>query len=243
MPNEIVIFSDVDETIIRSKSLLGFAEYLARTLPAAEAAELRAFVGALLVKFRAGESRTELNRAYYAGVLAGRAVDTVRAVVTQWYEESLLHANFFKRSVCEFLADSRRRGAKIVLLSGSFRELIAPVAEVVGASDVIAAPLELKDGRYTGKLLAPPTVEDGKADALLRYAQREGLELANCGGVADDVSDLAFLRLLGRRFVPADGAHQLVCHALQFRWHLISESAQQEPAASQRDPTASQQAP
>lgn len=219
------VFADVDDTIIRGKSLLGFAQHLAKALPPEQANELEVVLGALLVRLRAGEERSRLNRDYYMSVLGGRTVSDVRAAIAAWYAKACTAPDFFKMSVCEFLARARRAGAQIVLLSGSFRELIEPIATHVGASDIVSAPLERLNGRYTGELSAEPTVESGKAEALMNYAARHGIDLARCAGVGDDISDLAFLRLVKYRMVPADGQADMVRHARAEGWRVLTDDS------------------
>jgi HAD superfamily hydrolase (TIGR01490 family) len=219
-----VLFSDVDDTLIRGKSLLGFAEHLARSLEPAEAALVRQVMEALVHRMRQGEPRTALNRAYYEGVLQGRSVDSVSEIARSWYRESLASGDFFNAPVRHFLGLAREAGTKIVLLSGSFRELLEPIAADVGASAMVIAPLERQCGRYTGRLVGSPTVEAGKADALLDYARRERIDLAECGGVGDDLADVPFLELVGFRFVPANAHPEMLRQAHERDWRVLTAS-------------------
>jgi HAD superfamily hydrolase (TIGR01490 family) len=219
-----VVFSDVDDTIIHGKSLVGFAEHLACSLPALEAARLREALSRLLARMRGGEGRSSLNRAYYEEVLRDRSVEEMRRVADSWHREANARKDFFKAGVCELLAFAREAGAKIVLLSGSFRELLEPIANQVGASAMVAAPLERCNGRYTGRLIGSPTVEGGKADAMREYTRREGIALSECFGVGDDLADLPFLELVGWRFVPADAQPEMAQQARARHWCVLSGS-------------------
>ena len=64
-----VVFADVDETIIRGKSLLQFVKYFRTLAPAEEVRELHEFVATLASRMRSGAPREELNAAYYARIL------------------------------------------------------------------------------------------------------------------------------------------------------------------------------
>lgn len=222
-PRLDVIFCDVDDTIIRGKSLLGFAECLVGALSVGQAASLNAQLGNLIAGLKRGDPRAELNRRYYEAVVGGRTVNDVRRIARSWYDEASARPGFYKRSVCEFLAGMRASGARVVLLTGSFCDLVQPIAEHVGAVEILAAPLEVRDARYTGRLLTPPTVDRGKLLALSSYAEANGLVIARCGGVGDDVSDLPFLTAVGRPFVPSDGQIDLLRHAAENGWNVLSD--------------------
>jgi HAD superfamily hydrolase (TIGR01490 family) len=223
-----VVFCDVDDTIIRGKSLLGFAQCLIRHLPADDAGGLASALSELLAGLKRGEPRTDLNRRYYAAVIGRRARAEVLRIARAWYEEASAQAGFYKEAVCDFLARAKTSGAKIVLLTGSFPDLIEPIAERVGAAHMLAAPLEIESGWYTGRLLGEPTVESGKLSALSEYVRANGLTLSRCAGIGDDVSDLPFLNALGFPIIPPDGQIALVKHAARHGWQVLPEVASRE---------------
>jgi phosphoserine phosphatase len=69
---------------------------------------------------------------------------------------------------------------------------IAPLFDLV-----VAAKLEVKDGRYTGFLAEPPLVGEARAAWLRRYAALEGADLKQSYAYADSHSDLSLLRAVG----------------------------------------------
>jgi len=199
-----VLFADVDDTIIRGKSLLQFVKYAAIFAPSDEVGGLHDFVERLVSRARAGVPREELNASYYARVFRGRSVADIARAAEAWYVEASAASEFLRQSSLRFLRSARQAGAAIVLASGSFRELVAPIGQIVGASDVIVARLEVTNGRYTGRLIGSPVVGEGKAKAVAAYAEARCLDFRTCIGLGDDVTDLPFLRLLGMQYAPAD---------------------------------------
>ena len=128
-----------------------------------------------------------------------------------------------KRSNVSFLRSAREAGAAIVLVSGSFRELVAPIGELVGASDVLVAQLEEINGTYTGRLMGPPVVGEGKAKAVAGYAAAKQLDLGACIGLGDDVTDLPFLRLAGMQYVPADAHPDMIRVTRMLGWRILED--------------------
>lgn len=215
----LAVFSDVDETVIRGKSLLTFGEELAAA--ASDGVQVQAALERVTRLLHDGAPRAEANRAYYRLLLAGRAAADIAFVARRWFLRQSADPLFFRESVCAFLQRAHHEGARIVLVSGSFPELIAPIAERTHAVDVLAAPVEQLDGHYTGELLGEPAIGEGKALAVRRYAEQHGLALDRCAGIGDDLTDVPFLSLLGAPLVPASAGPAMLRHAQEAGWALL----------------------
>ncbi len=83
----------------------------------------------------------------------------------------------------------------------------------------IGAELEVRDGRYTGFMSAPPLVGEARAAWLRRYALQEGAGLRHSYGYADSYSDLPLLRTVGHP-VAVSPDSQLYRHARRRRWPI-----------------------
>ena len=62
---------------------------------------------------------------------------------------------------------------------------------------IVAARLATRDGRYTGRLAAPPLVGEARAAWLRSYAARDGANLKRSYAYADSHSDLPLLEAVG----------------------------------------------
>jgi HAD superfamily hydrolase (TIGR01490 family) len=216
------LFSDVDETIIFGKSLLEFGAALRRTASATEASRLDATLNDIAAAMTAGMPRGELNRSYYASVIGGLSVERVHRVALDWYRARESKGDgFFKAGVTRFISEARDAGTKLVLVSGSFLALVEPIAKRLAASELLITPLERVDDHYTGSFPGPPLIGEGKAIAIRAYAQRHGLDLAQCAGIGDDVTDIPFLSLLGHPHVPSDGSPEVLRHAAAAGWTVV----------------------
>ncbi len=222
------IFADVDDTVIAGKSLLSFIDVLIQHVSEVEAARLREQRAGLLARMRRGEPRADVNRDFYREILGGRSTTSVARVSEAWAGPENQPRFSLNNETVALLRCAREEGRSVVLVTGSFRPLLDPVARAVSAVDILCADLEVVDGAYTGELLRPPVIEEGKVGEVLAYAQRAQLSLDNCWGVGDDVSDIPFLSLLGRVFVPGDAAPDMLDHARQQGWTILQSSPQRQ---------------
>lgn len=199
VPPASVAFFDVDDTILNSKSLLDFLEYVCTSgcFGSVEAnRELRRF---LYQELERGTPRAVLNRHYYRSVLAGQKVSTVLAAARRWYVEAEQRADFYNHGVLREIEKHRLVGRSIVLVTGSFGELLVPLFERLGLdrNHAILAPLVVVDGLYTGELASEPTIGMEKANRIRALAKLRGIELGSCYAYSDDLSDLPMLDLVG----------------------------------------------
>jgi HAD superfamily phosphoserine phosphatase-like hydrolase len=211
-PDYETVFTDVDDTIIRGKSLFGFLDHIA-----GRERVLEEILGLL----SRGIPRSIVNATYYERVLTGVPVREVTAASAGWFESASRAPGFLKRGVVDFLREQALRGARLVLLTGSFAELVAGLERHLGPFHVIGAPLECRNGTYTGKLSDAPTIGYGKAKALRKYAAEYNLQLDRCLGLGDDTSDLEFMELLGTQAIPSDAAPGMLARARSAGWRIV----------------------
>jgi HAD superfamily hydrolase (TIGR01490 family) len=88
-------------------------------------------------------------------------------------------------------------GHDVVLVSGAPDFLMDRLASDLGATDVIANRLEMKDGYATGKLVRPIVAGPEKARLIREWAQARGQDLAECFAYSDSYSDVPMLSVVG----------------------------------------------
>jgi HAD superfamily hydrolase (TIGR01490 family) len=93
-----------------------------------------------------------------------------------------------------------------VLVTGGLDFVMRPLAEHLGAADVIATHLEERDGVLTGELAGPPIADERKGELVREYAQKHGIDLARSFAYTDSHGDLSMLECVGHpSAVNADG--------------------------------------
>jgi phosphoserine phosphatase len=91
----------------------------------------------------------------------------------------------------------RRLGFKCGVVSGGFRQVIAPLADELKLDFVAANELEIVDGKLTGRVTGPVVDRAGKADALREFAERAGVPLEQTVAVGDGANDIDMLATAG----------------------------------------------
>ena len=110
-------------------------------------------------------------------------------------------------------------GARVVIVSGGFRQFTRAIRERIGADEDRANALMIEGGKLTGKVIEPILGQDAKLSALKEIAAAMGLELDDTLAVGDGANDLPMLQAAGLgiayRAKPrvAASAHARVEHA------------------------------
>jgi HAD superfamily hydrolase (TIGR01490 family) len=97
----------------------------------------------------------------------------------------------------DFVKASLDKGHDVVLVSGALDFLMDILAEHLGATDVIANRLEIKDRHATGKLLRPVVAGPEKARIVRDHARSKGHDLDECFAYSDSYSDVPMLSIVG----------------------------------------------
>ena len=97
----------------------------------------------------------------------------------------------------DFVKASADKGQDVVLVSGALDFLMKFLADHLGATDVIANRLEIKDRYATGKLLRPVVAGPEKAKLIRDHARSRGHNLDECFAYSDSYSDVPMLSIVG----------------------------------------------
>ncbi|NRR33517.1 HAD-IB family hydrolase [Oxalobacteraceae bacterium] len=221
-PFERFAFFDLDGTLISDTSLLAFyRHYLSVEYP--DSAEQRSadFAQALADRIASGIARDELNAWFYRNHFADLEVERIRALAQQWLAGRCADERFFKSGMVERVKAYRAQGVGTVLVTGSFREVVQPLAERFGIDACLCAPLEEVDGRYTGALTSRPMIGAGKRIAIEHFLAQHDVAPEYCSGYGDDHTDIAFLGSLGQPWALSSGTAELLAHARKSGWSVI----------------------
>jgi fatty acyl-CoA reductase len=115
------------------------------------------------------------------------------------------------------IREHREAGHRTMLVTAAAEPFVRPIAPLF--DEVVAAKLEVKDGRYTGFLAEPPLVGEARAAWLRRYAALEGADLKQSYAYADSHSDLSLMRAVGNPVAVSPDA-ALLRIARRRRWPI-----------------------
>jgi len=93
------------------------------------------------------------------------------------------------------------RGDVVVIVSGSTRFVVEPLAERLGVAHILYTRLEVENGRFTGRVVEPLCFEEGKIYWLQQFIEEQDVDLAKSFFYTDSVTDLPLLELVGHPVV------------------------------------------
>lgn len=222
MSKSYIVFSDVDETLIKFKSMITFMDYFLYQTPYAKepAAEAkRVEFEAIKRENTPSADRTALNRRFYA-MFAGIRQTELQGAARTWLENVMASGDLFVPSALDEQRAHKAQGAELVLVSGSFQDILGPIRSYVNADVLLCSELEVVDGVYTGVLLQQ-VIGDGKWDVISRYIDGRGIELDKCFAYGDHVSDVCFMEKVGNPVV-VGSEPKMVALAKQRSWRVLS---------------------
>lgn len=111
-------------------------------------------------------------------------------------------------------------GRPIYIVTASSQETAEMIAAVLHFDGGVGAPLEIRDGHYTGRLSGPMTYREGKVMALEALAERDGLDLSRSWAYSDSESDLPMLRAVAHP-VAVNPDRTLATVAAEEGWDVI----------------------
>jgi HAD superfamily hydrolase (TIGR01490 family) len=112
-------------------------------------------------------------------------------------------------------------GRATFIVSAAGNDLVKALAAVLGMEGGIGTRWAVgEDGRYTGEMDGPFVYGDGKVEAMRRFADRHGIEMAESYAYSDSVSDLPMLRCVGNAVVVNPDADLLEI-ARQEGWQVM----------------------
>jgi putative phosphoserine phosphatase / 1-acylglycerol-3-phosphate O-acyltransferase len=90
-----------------------------------------------------------------------------------------------------------RKGHTVAVVSAATRYQIEPVARDLDMAHVLCTRLQVRNGRFTGKLLRPTCYGDGKATHVRRFARAHGIDISQSYFYTDSDEDLPLLEIVG----------------------------------------------
>ena len=96
-----------------------------------------------------------------------------------------------------FVGAVRKSGEMHIILSSTNRYLVAPVAEYFGIAEFYGTDLEMRSGRFTGKIAGDYLAGEGKVRFMHAFCAAHGLAPADVAAYGDSINDAPLLRAVG----------------------------------------------
>jgi len=189
-------FFDLDKTVIASASMVAFGRRFYDAGLISRRTVLRGLWGQL-VYLHLGASEEKLTRVRESVLTITRGWDQRR--VSSIVEDALTSVvePIIYAEALELMAEHRRAGRRIVIVSASPEEIVVPIGRLLDVDDVVSSRVQVgDDGRYTGEM-AFNAYGPHKVDAMADLAARKGIDLAGSWAYSDSYTDLPMLEAVG----------------------------------------------
>jgi HAD superfamily hydrolase (TIGR01490 family) len=211
-------FFDVDETIISIKSMFSFINLYFTQYP--NHALQQAFTEEMQTLLANTQNRHIANKRYYE-YFKHFPINKVKTVCDLWFKKHAANnAEFYHRNVVQQLKHHQNNGTECVFVSGSFKELLQPIADELGVNYMLCTRLLRTEFGYTGEIGHPQTIGAGKAEAIRLFLKANNGDARSCFAYGDDISDVHMLELVGHPRV-VSGEKSLEKYAQTINWQII----------------------
>lgn len=189
-------FFDVDGTLVRTNIVHAFAFYASNQGSILGSAWKTARTALSIPLFLATDrlNRKLFNELFYRSY-EGQSEDRLEELSAELFEDVLRPAVF--AGTPRLIAEARRAGCRIVLVTGALDFTVRRLAEHLGADDLIANRMRFVQGVATGRVV-PPIIEGAHKALVMRdYCVRQGIALEASFAYSDSFSDYPMLAVVG----------------------------------------------
>ncbi len=212
-------FFDVDNTMMGGASIYFFGKGMAARKFITTKDLVR--FGWQQLKFRFGGSEdldaVSEARETALGLVAGREVAEIVGYGEEIYDELIADRIYSgTRALAQQHLDA---GQRVWLVTATPVELANIIAHRLALTGALGTVSEVRDGKYTGRLVGEPLHGPAKAEAVRALAVREGLDLARCTAYSDSSNDIPMLSVVGTA-VAVNPDPELKAHAKEHGWEI-----------------------
>jgi HAD superfamily hydrolase (TIGR01490 family) len=212
-------FFDCDNTLMQGASIYFFGKGMAARKFITTKDLLRFGWQQLLFRVGGTERHGAMTEARETalGLVAGREISEIMRYGEEIYDELMAERIYSgTRALAQQHLDDGQRVWLVTATPVELARIIARRLELTGALGTVS---EVRDGRYTGRLVGEPLHGPAKAEAVRALAEREGLDLTRCSAYSDSSNDIPMLSVVGHP-VAVNPDSALRDHAREQGWEI-----------------------
>lgn len=219
LPPVEAAFFDLDKTVIARPSMVAFGAPLRREGLVSRRLLLRALWAQLIyLTLGADEVRLERVRDAALRVSKGWEQRRISAIVRETITEVIEPIVYAE--ALELMAMHREAGRKVFIVSASPEEIVAPLAQYLGADEAIATRAVLDEhGCYTGEV-ERYCYGPEKVRVLEELAERDGIDLDASYAYSDSATDAPMLAAVGHA-IAVNPDRELLRLARTAGWEVV----------------------
>jgi HAD superfamily hydrolase (TIGR01490 family) len=207
-------FFDLDKTVLRIDTGMSWMRFLHRRGEVTTGYLAQAIWWSALYKMALLDMEALATR--LTATMEGQLESELIAKSDEWHKQDVFHHVAPAARVA--MARHRREGDLIVLLTGSTQYAAEVVARGLGVEHVLCSRLEVKDGRFTGRL-AQMCFRHFKVPIAESFAAEHDVDLAASTFYSDSYNDLPMLTRVGNA-VAVNPDTRLARHARARGWPI-----------------------
>jgi HAD superfamily hydrolase (TIGR01490 family) len=209
---------DLDNTLLRGDTDVEWLDFLVEqgALPPAE----RAANHAMDRRYAAGRASTLEYVRFYLGYYRPYALDELRAWRSRFFEQKI--KPIMLPAARELVQQNQRNLTAIITATNRF--LVEPIAAAFGVEHLMATEPEMRDGRFTGDVVGPPCMREGKIFWLEKWLAARNASLGDFPEswfYSDSINDLPLLERVTHP-VAVDPGPRLAEVARERGWRILS---------------------
>ncbi len=139
----------------------------------------------------------------YKGYLKGKDVKQIDKLAERCFNEKI--KNRFNYNVVSELRKYKRKGYKIIIITGALETLAKHVKSYLKADNLISTKIKIKNSKYTGDISGKHPFHETKKNIIKDYCRKNKIKIENTVGFADGLSDLPMLKTVGKAFIVTSG--------------------------------------
>ncbi len=191
-------FFDLDKTIIAMSSSMALSRPLLDGGLLTRSGALRTAYASLLFHMGgADERKTNRLRDALSELISGWDVAQLKEILDETLHEYIDPVVY--EEALELIRAHHNLGRDVIIVSASAREVVEPIAELLGAEGVIATTMTVEDGRFTGGI-AFYAFGENKATAMRELAAERGYDLTRSYAYSDSITDIPMLLAVGNGY-------------------------------------------
>lgn len=212
-------FFDVDNTLIRGSTIyfLGRGMYQRGFFTKADIS--RFVLANLRFRLTGSEKADEIERFKNAATefIGGHDVEEILAIGKDVYDQ------YVSPKLWQGTIDIARKhldeGTEVWLVTAAPEDMAKVIAERLGFTGALGTKAEVKDSKYTGKMVGELLHGKAKAIAIAELSRERGFDMSQCFAYSDSHNDLPLLQSVGNpRAINPDAALRL--RALAEGWKI-----------------------
>ncbi|MFP1821505.1 HAD family hydrolase [Lonsdalea quercina] len=204
-------FFDFDETVVCFKTMFSFMRFYWGNMYENGGLRFDEYMRKVEEQWVNNIPREIINREYYEN-FKDEKINDVHRIIPDWiqYEKNKYAERFFVNESILLISKYNKANVSVVFVSGSMFDIISPIASELGVTNIIATRVKENNDVFTGEILPPQTIGNGKAVAVEKYIRDNSIDINKTISYGDHYSDFPMLSATSEGFVISNDKDVLV---------------------------------